>query len=140
MKIALLILVTLIIIFIIIFLEYKQIQPFTNSDTNICTLTSAELLSLFEDKTRSKVFDTLIDKIYILANKLNDINPEKIKLDAASDSISTSARQALQTAFDSSDINTLFGTVGSKKTDVNNYNLDIINKYNKITINCLFNR
>ncbi len=140
MKIALLILVTLIIIFIIIFLEYKQIQPFTNSDTNICTLTSAELLSLFEDKTRSKVFDTLIDKIYILANKLNDINPEKIKLDAASDSISTSARQALQTAFDSSDINTLLGTIGSKKTDVNNYNLDIINKYNKITINCLFNR
>ena len=140
MKIALLILVTLIIIFIIIFLEYKQIQPFTNSDTNICTLTSNELLSLFQDKTRSKVFDTLIDKIYILANKLNDINPEKIKLDGASDSITAIARQALQTAFNNSDINTFFGTIRSKKTDVNNYNLDIIDKYNRITINCLFNR
>jgi hypothetical protein len=138
MKIALLILVTLIIIFIIIFLEYKQIQPFTNSDTNICTLTSNELLSLFQDKTRSKVFDTLIDKIYILANKLNDINPEKIKLDAVSASDST--RPSLQTAFNNSDINTFFGTIRSKKTDVNNYNLDIINKYNRITINCLFNR
>jgi hypothetical protein len=140
MKIALLILVTLIIIFIIIFLEYKQIQPFTNSDTNICTLTSNELLSLFQDKTRSKVFDTLIDKIYILANKLNDINPEKIKLDAASDSITPIARQALQTAFNNSDINTFFETIKLKKPVVNNYNLDIIDKYNKITINCLFNR
>jgi hypothetical protein len=138
MKIALLILVTLIIIFIIIFLEYKQIQPFTNSDTNICTLTSDELLSLFQDKTRSKVFDTLIDKIYILANKLNDINPEKIKLDAVSASDST--RPSLQTAFNNSDINTFFETIKLKKPVVNNYNLDIIDKYNRITINCLFNR
>jgi len=71
------ILITLIIILIILFFQYKSIQKFENK----CIYNTDDLKNMEIEKDNIKSISDIIDKIYNIAVKINDKSNEQVVLD-----------------------------------------------------------
>jgi hypothetical protein len=132
MKIVLLIFIILIIILIVLFFQYKPIETFEN---NNCLLTNEQNQNIFIMKNNIQLISDIVNSLYDIANRLNNVSIEKKILDQTSPTNADLYNQALS-HYNTSYIKKKIYLILDDKNIINNYYNNRLEYYNKQTLNC----